>query len=79
MSLSAGMLPSMIHPSRGRTLLAGTAVLMLALSACGDGTEAEDPAQDTAEQNDTEDQGDQETGEDSAAGPVIAEAELANA
>lgn len=78
MSLSAGMLPSMIHPSRGRTLLAGTAVLMLALSACGDGTEAEDPAQDTAEQNDTEDQGDQETGEDSAAGPVIAEAELAD-
>ena len=83
MSLSAGMLPPMIHPSRGRTLLAGTAVLMLALSACGDGSGTEDPAQDAAGQNGTGQNGTgagggQEGGEGSAAGPVLAEAELAD-
>lgn len=88
MSLSAGMLPPMIHPSRGRTLLAGTAVLMLALSACGDDSGTEDPAQDAAEQNDTRQNstgqngagagGGQEGDEGSAAGPVLAEAELAD-
>lgn len=61
---------------------------MLALSACGDDTGAEGPTQDDAGQNGSEQNGSgqngseadggQGAGEGSAAGPVIAEAELAD-
>ncbi|GGE64405.1 superoxide dismutase family protein [Nesterenkonia cremea] len=69
----------MIHPSRGRTLLTGTAVLMLALAACGDDAETQQPTQDAAEQNDAETAGEQEDGGGSAAGPIIAEAQMTDA